>query len=103
MKVTTKLNQNQALSVILDGELDQSVAEKIRLQLDEYLEQTKPRCVVFDMSKLSFMDSTGIGLIMGRYKKLKEKGIPVYIGRPNPHIDKIIKISGLYSIIPLLR
>lgn len=103
MKVSTRLNRNHALSIIFEGELDQSVAEKIRKQLDEYLETITPTAVVFDMSKLTFMDSTGVGLIMGRYKKLKSKGIPVYIGNPCKQIDKVLKISGLYSIIPLLR
>lgn len=103
MKVSTKLSRNNALAIIFDGELDQSVAEKIRKELDEYLDKVSPSCVIFDMQKLSFMDSTGIGLIMGRYKKIKAKNIPVYIGNPNKQIDKVLLISGLYSIIPPLR
>jgi stage II sporulation protein AA (anti-sigma F factor antagonist) len=49
------------------------------------------------------MDSTGIGLLIGRYKNLKPKGISFYVQNPNPTIDKIFRISGLYGIMPLLE
>ncbi len=102
MKVSTKLIGDE-LYIILDGELDHSVADKIRDQIDERILSLSPSKVIIEMSKLRFMDSTGIGLILGRYKKLRARHIPMYIGSPNPQIDKVIKISGLYSIIPLLR
>ena len=89
MKVSTKLNRDE-LHIYLDGELDHSVAEEIRTQIDDYIEKNAPAKVILEMGKLKFMDSTGIGFILGRYKKLRSKHIP-------------IKISGLYSIIPLLR
>ncbi len=102
MKVSTKLNRDE-LHIYLDGELDHSVAEEIRTQIDDYIEKNAPTKVILEMGKLKFMDSTGIGFILGRYKKLRSKHIPMFIGSPNPQIDKVIKISGLYSIIPLLR
>ena len=102
MKVSTKLNGTH-LRIYLDGELDQSVAEDVKKQIDKQLETLSPESVVFDMSRLSFMDSTGIGLILGRYKKLRNRNIPVFIGSPNTQIDKVVRISGLYSIIPLTR
>lgn len=102
MKVSTKLNRDE-LHIYLDGELDHSVAEEIRTQIDDYIEKNAPAKVILEMGKLKFMDSTGIGFILGRYKKLRSKHIPMFIGSPNPQIDKVIKISGLYSIIPLLR
>ena len=48
------------------------------------------------------MDSTGVGLILGRYKKLKSKNIPLFINEPSQQIDKVLKVSGLYTIIPLI-
>lgn len=102
MKVSTKMNQNE-LHIYLDGELDHSVADNVRLQIDKCIDKVEPTKVIFNMSRLKFMDSTGIGLIMGRYKKLRTKNIPLLISFPNPQIDKVIKLSGLYSIIPLLR
>lgn len=102
MKVNTKITHNE-LQIFFEGELDQSVAEKVKIQLDDFLDRVTPSKVILNMKLLSFMDSTGIGLIMGRYKKLRAKQIPMYIVEPNKQIDKILKISGLYSIIPLLR
>ena len=46
------------------------------------------------------MDSTGIGMLIGRYKKLKSKGVPIYIQNPSNEADKILEISGLYKIMP---
>lgn len=101
MIVSTKLNKNN-LYIYLDGELDQSVASDLRTQLDKYLDDVNAKNVILNLKKLSFMDSTGIGLILGRYKKLKNKNIPLFINEPSTHIDKLLKISGLYSIIPLI-
>jgi stage II sporulation protein AA (anti-sigma F factor antagonist) len=99
MVVKTKIKNNN-LCIYLEGELDQSVATKLRSDIDNYLDRITVKNVVFDMEKLSFMDSTGIGLIMGRYKKLKAKNIPIYITKPNMQIDKVLRVSGIYKIIP---
>lgn len=99
MIVSTTKNKNN-ICINLEGELDQSVAAKIRSQLDDYLLNTTARNVIFNLEKLDFMDSTGIGLIMGRYKKLKNKRISVFIANPNKQIDKVLNLSGIYKIIP---
>lgn len=101
MKVVTK-QTGCDLYIFFSGELDQSVADGVREKLEEILSVSQMKRVIFDMGSLHFMDSTGIGLIMGRYKRLKAKGIGVYITKPNPQIDKVLKISGLYNIIPLI-
>lgn len=101
MIVSTKLNKNN-LYIYLDGELDQSVAGELRTQLDKYLDDVNAKNVILNLKNLSFMDSTGIGLILGRYKKLKNKNIPLFINEPSMLIDKVLKISGIYSIIPLI-
>lgn len=101
MIVSTKLNKNN-LYIYLEGELDQSVATALRTELDNYLQNTTAKNVILNLKKLSFMDSTGIGLILGRYKNLKKRNIPLFINEPSSHIDKVLKISGLYTIIPLI-
>ncbi len=101
MKVSAKLNKDN-LYVFLEGEIDQSVAGELRIKLDEYLESVKVKNVILNMRLLTFMDSTGVGLIMGRYKKLQQKNIAMFINEPNKQIDKVLKVSGLYSIIPLI-
>ena len=56
--------------------------------------------VIIDLSELEFMDSTGIGVLIGRYKRMKSSNIPIYICNPNNHIEKIFKMTGLYEIMP---
>ena len=99
MKVNVKVCQ-QTLYITLSGELDQSVAEDVREKIDVYLAKNDYSMVVFNMQNLSFMDSTGIGLILGRYRKLKQRNVGVYIDKPNAQIDKVLRVSGLYTIIP---
>lgn len=101
MQVFTKLSKS-TLYVYLDGELDQSVADKLRAELDKCILSNGVERVVFNLKKLSFMDSTGIGLILGRYKKLRHNHIPLFFDEPSPQIDKVLKVSGLYNIIPVI-
>ncbi len=101
MQISSVVDKNN-LYIRFAGELDQSVAGTAKNKLEAIFDKKTYRNVVFDMSKLSFMDSTGIGIILSRYKKLRQQSIPVYITAPNPQIDKIIRVSGLYTIMPLI-
>ncbi len=83
------------------GELDESVAEFARQKLDVTLEGVKPYSrVVIDLSGLSFMDSTGIGVLIGRYKKFAPNGLNFVIKNPTTTIDHILKMTGIYKIMP---
>ena len=83
----------------LVGELDEHSAEFVRRKLDVALNNDNYSAVVFDFSRLSFMDSTGIGVIIGRYKIAHKQNKSVYVKNPSPTVDKIFKMSGLYEII----
>ena len=86
------------LFIYLSGELDEYAANMSRSVLDKLLDENlNAGKVVFDMSGLNFMDSTGIGMLIGRYKKLKNFGIPVYIAGANNAIEKVITLSGQSS------
>lgn len=88
------------LYVILSGELDECTSNFVRQKLDAILEGKNFQQLIFDFSELEFMDSTGIGVLIGRYKKLKQDQIPIYIYNPSAQIEKIFKMSGLYEIMP---
>ena len=88
------------LTVFLCGELDEYTADKTRDKIDDAICQPGITTVVFDLSNLCFMDSTGIGVLIGRYKKLKARGIPVCVKNVSCQIDKIFKMAGLYTIMP---
>jgi len=102
MKIKTKL-YNKTLYVLLSGELDEHEATSTRKNLDTLFETEKGFSqVVMDLSELEFMDSTGIGVLIGRYKKLREINKPIYITNPSVQAEKIFKLSGLYDIMPKL-
>ena len=83
----------------LIGELDEHSAEFVRRRLDASISENSFDAVIFDLSRLSFMDSTGIGVVIGRYKLIRKQNKPVYVRNPSPTVDKIFRMSGLYEII----
>lgn len=94
---------NSSLCIYISGELDECSASNARTILDKVLSDNyNIGKVVFDLSGLSFMDSTGIGLLIGRYKKLKKFNIPSYISGANVGTEKVLELAGLYSIMPKL-
>lgn len=88
--------------VSLDGELDDRTAPEMRRQLDEIIERARFIKIVFDLSRLEFMDSTGIGVLLGRYKKLQGKSVPAFIAKPEKSVDKVLTLSGIYKLMPKL-
>ncbi|MBR1867637.1 MAG: anti-sigma factor antagonist [Clostridia bacterium] len=100
MEVKYSVDKNN-LYVYLFGELDEYSARESKNTLDKLIDvHSGVNNVVFNFSHLSFMDSTGIGVLIGRYKKLKRLGMPSYIQSPSVSVNKILQISGLYEIMP---
>ena len=81
------------------GELDHHITEKARLSIDQKYQESGLKNIVMDLTQLTLMDSSGIGLIMGRYKNVAERNGKVLIISSNVYIDRIIKMSGLLKII----
>lgn len=90
--------EKNTLLVTPEGELDHHLAAKIRTAVDAKL-GAAAKNIVFDFSQMSFMDSSGIGMIIGRYKKVQRLGGEVVIAAPRPQVKRIIKIAGLSEII----
>ncbi len=87
------------LVVKLSGEIDQSCAGTIRENIDRELKQVSIRNLILDFADVSFMDSSGIGMILGRYKEIKMRGGKTMIIRTRPQVDRILELSGLKKII----
>ena len=102
MKIESKL-VGGTLTVRLAGELDESCAAEVRLELDALIEKADFKRMVLDFSSLTFMDSTGIGMLIGRYKLLHRAGIPLCIRSPLSAVDKILHLSGIYEIMPKIE
>ena len=101
MEVYTEF-EGRTMVFRLIGELDEHSAEFVRRRLDASISDNSYDAVIFDLSRLSFMDSTGIGVVIGRYKLIRKLNLPVYVRNPSPTVDKIFKMSGLYEIITKL-
>lgn len=97
----TLLGEKRALLVKVEGELDHHIAEKIKGLVDDKLRSTNAINVIFDFSGLSFMDSSGLGVIMGRYKKVRTLGGRVVVFGVNAGVLRIMEMSGLSKIIKL--
>ncbi|SDK60001.1 anti-sigma F factor antagonist [Natronincola ferrireducens] len=87
------------LIVKLKGELDHHVAQQIRTELDEMIINKRSKNLIFDLKELKFMDSSGIGVIIGRYKNINKLGGKVAVVEVSEKIDKIFSLAGLYRII----
>ena len=100
MQIIHKCNGNNCY-INLCGELDDCSSGMVREQLDAIFSSLTPFSqVVLDFQNVSFMDSTGIGVLIGRYKKYEPALISFSIRNPNKTIDRILKMTGIYNIIP---
>ena len=95
------LKEDKQLIFKINEDIDEYVAQKIRRKLDNEIERYMPRKVVFDFSNVSFMDSAGIGLLIGRYKNARAIGAKVELKNVNKSIYKILKMSGITRLIPI--
>lgn len=87
--------QTAELHVRLDGEIDHHSSIPMRAEVDAAIYAHLPRTVILDFSEVSFMDSSGIGLIMGRYKILQPLGCSIILQDPAPHISRILRLAGM--------
>lgn len=98
-----KLERNhQTVIAHLDGEIDHHHVLFLRATLDRVLEDARATVLVFDLTDVEFMDSSGIGLIIGRYKRMKGRGGQTYIGGSNAQVDRILRLSGIDALLPHL-
>ena len=97
------IHTNNTMTVKLCDDIDHSNAFEIREKIDVEINKRPVKNLVFDFSKVDFMDSSGIGMILGRYKLLNSIGGFVYINNPSPPVMKIIEVSGINRIIPVVN
>ena len=90
--------QGNCLIIHLPKEVDHMVTDEIRRDSDEIIRKKYIRTITFDFSGTAFMDSSGIGLIMGRYREVKYLKGDVYIVGVHTKIARILEISGLYRV-----
>ncbi len=98
MQIVTDI-VNDYLIVTLKGELDHHTSEDVRKKIDQIYYNNNLLNIVLDLRGLNFMDSSGIGLVMGRYKNCKDRQGHISIVSTSSYVDRILKMSGLLKII----
>ncbi|AKM19538.1 anti-sigma F factor antagonist [Geobacillus stearothermophilus] len=91
--------KQDVLIVRLSGELDHHTAEELREQVTDVLENRGIRHIVLNLRQLTFMDSSGLGVILGRYKQIKNVGGQMVVCAVSPTVKRLFDMSGLFKII----
>ena len=91
--------EEQSVTAYLSGEIDHHSAGELRTKIDSAIEHCFPEVLILDFGGVTFMDSSGIGLVMGRYKLMKDISGMVLIENAPSTIKKVIKMSGIDKLI----
>ncbi len=92
--------EGESLRFYLKGELDEHYAKGVKEYVEKIAEQNFGYSrIIFNMSEMTFMDSTGIGVLLGRYKKFKKLGVKCFIENPTVSVEKVLELSGIYEVM----
>ncbi|MBQ8496316.1 MAG: STAS domain-containing protein [Clostridia bacterium] len=100
LKITYREN---TVIAALGGEIDHHSAVSVRGKIDEALFHYKPKTLIIDIGRVDFMDSSGLGLIMGRLAKTKEIGTSLIVQNPSKRVLRMLKMAGLDRMIPITK
>ena len=89
--------------VCLSGEIDHHSAVRIREEIDTQIYRYRPKKTVLDLSRIEFMDSSGLGLIMGRIALMRELGGSTVLKNPTEKVLRIVRLSGLERMMKIIR
>lgn len=101
--ILTENLKDGTLTVCLKGEMDHHGAAAVRQDVDELIIRSKPRKAVLVLSDINFCDSSGLGLIMGRYKTAVRVGATLSVMDPSPPVERMIKLAGMDKLIKIER
>jgi len=101
-QMLTHEKRRGTVTVRLDGDLDHHTAAGIREELDRLIADPAVTRLIFDLSGLGFMDSSGIGMMLGRYKLMARRGGSVAVKSGGSQVDRMMELSGLYRIMEKL-
>lgn len=92
--------KNGILIAHIKGELDHHTSAPLRKEIDKSMKVYECRDLILDFSEVGFMDSSGIGIALGRYKKLAKSGGRLCIAGCSSYIESLLEMAGVFSIIP---
>jgi stage II sporulation protein AA (anti-sigma F factor antagonist) len=91
----------QALIVRLQGELDHHTADTVRTQMEDAIIRGNVTHLILSLKELTFMDSSGIGVILGRYKLITSRGGKMVVCDASPAVYRLFEMSGLFKIVAI--
>lgn len=94
----TLCSEGSRLTAFLSGELDQFSAERARDELDTALSDGRITRIEFDLGGVTFMDSSGIGVILGRYRRMMERGGSMSVMNAKGGVERLLRLSGVYTL-----
>ena len=100
MNIKYKSN-NKVLIIEITEEIDHYMVNKIRRKIDDEITRYLPRKIIFDFNNVTFMDSAGIGMVLGRYKMMKMLGGNIEIINVSLKLKKIFEMSGITKVITI--
>ena len=95
--------QENCLTIFLPHELDHHNAEEIRRESDHLIIRNHIRYIIFDFAETDFMDSSGMGMIMGRYRQIYMLGGEICAAHANERVKKILTMSGVTKIMEIIE
>ena len=95
--------ENQMLVLKITNEIDDCSVQKMRRKADNEIERYMPKKIIFDFSGVTFMDSAGIGMVIGRYKMALMIGGNLQLANLTSSVRKIFEMSGVLKLIPEVK
>ena len=100
MEVKLEMTEDILIANLV-GELDHHCAADVRTCIDKAMESFRAKHLIMDFSKVTFMDSAGIGVVMGRYNRIHEKGGRIFVSGAGPYVYRILEMAGVFLITEL--
>lgn len=97
------ISTQQRVTAFLEGEIDHHTASSLRLEIDDAIHRNKPRTLKLDFGDVTFMDSSGIGLVMGRFRTIQPFGGNLVVSNLSPQIYRIMQLAGLEKIAKISK
>ena len=97
------ISTQQRVTAFLEGEIDHHTAAALRMEIDDAVQRNKPKTLKLDFADVTFMDSSGIGLVMGRFRTVQPLGGKLVVSNLSPQVYKIMQLAGLEKIVTLSK
>jgi stage II sporulation protein AA (anti-sigma F factor antagonist) len=102
MSLQIELESNRkTLIVRLKGELDHHTAEAVKVRMEQAIAKDQLTHIILSLKDLNFMDSSGLGVILGRYKQINAKGGKMVVCDISPAVHRLFEMSGLFKILSI--